>query len=256
MVLDHLGHGINVRDDPKILLSPYIAFMDRLVSMRLAKPKLRSAFFVGGGAYTLPRAWRARYPGSRLVVAEIDPAVTRAARARMWVAARDVAGVLHMDARVALARAVPDGSMDVVVGDAFRDIAVPTHLVTAEFAALVRRKLRPHGFYMMNVVDGTRQPRLAASLAKTLARAFASVELWMELKQLRAGGRVTFVAVAGARPTPGDGRVVLGPAGDGVWLRWPPGDLRRLILDPKVPVLSDDYAPVDRLILDVIRAPK
>ena len=42
-----------------------------------------SAYFIGGGAYTLPRGWRARYPEAALTIAEIDPEVTRMARDRL-----------------------------------------------------------------------------------------------------------------------------------------------------------------------------
>ena len=87
MVLDHLGHGINLADHPGELVTPYVALIDRFVTQRFHGPPA-SSFFIGGGAYTLPRAWRAESPDARITVSEIDPDVTRLAREEMWVAGR------------------------------------------------------------------------------------------------------------------------------------------------------------------------
>ena len=44
----------------------------------------------------------------------------------------------------------PIAGDDVIVGDAFTDIAVPEHLVTQEFLQLVAARLNPGGIYAMN----------------------------------------------------------------------------------------------------------
>ena len=167
MALDHLAHGINDADDPQMLLTPYVQGVDEIVRLRLGGAP-ESAFFVGGGAYSLPRAWADRAPAARLMVAELDPAVTRAARERLW-AGHDMQ-IVHTDARVALRRLPDADRFDVIFGDAFHDIAVPQHLVTDEFHALVRGRLTPRGIYAMNVVDKLREPRFVLSLAQTLGR--------------------------------------------------------------------------------------
>ena len=50
MVLDHLGHGINLRDDTAPLWSSYVALSDRLVAARFDLERPLRAFFIGGGA--------------------------------------------------------------------------------------------------------------------------------------------------------------------------------------------------------------
>ena len=76
MVLDHLGHGINLRDRPQTLVSPYVELQDTLARIHTGRRSPFRAFFIGGGAYTLPRAWLAARPDAEMTVAEIDPAVT------------------------------------------------------------------------------------------------------------------------------------------------------------------------------------
>lgn len=251
LVLDHLGHGINDRDDPTLLYSSYTELTDRLIETRLASPERFTGFFIGGGAYTLPRAWAAKYPKSELLVAEIDPAVTRVARDALWLPESANLQILHHDARVALQDLPPVPRFDLVLGDAFHDISIPAHLATAEFAAEIAARLMPGGFYIVNVVDGAQDPRFLLSLVKTLRGSFKTVEVWGDAAQLSAGGRVTFLVVAGDKATP-TGRLASHRDDGPFWVRWPGRDLAARIAAGSLPILSDDYAPVDRLLFSVL----
>lgn len=260
IVLDHLAHSINDRDDPTLLFNPYIHFVDEYARHRLPGGDPLRAFFIGGGGYTLPRAWAAERPGARLVVAEIDPAVTAAARKHLWVDPADPAlEIHHSDARALLQSLPAAPGFDVVFGDAFHDISVPAHLVTREFHAAVAARLTRRGIYVANVVDDGRRPRFLAALARTLRLGFAHVELWAEAEALaavvRAGEpRLTYVVVAGREP----GGIDHLTSGRGVprqWLRLPV-DTVLAAAGPGVPVLTDDFAPVDRLMATLLLAPE
>ncbi len=256
MVLDHLVHSINDRNDPGLLHSPYIHLVDEAAAIRFGPQRPVTAFFIGGGGYSLPRAWAAARPGSDLVVAEIDPSVTAAARDHMWFdAAAPGLKVLHQDARVALQALKPEPRFDVVFGDAFRDITVPTHLVTREFHREIKARLKADGFYVVNVVDLGGDPRFLISLVKTLNLDFDVVEVWKTLDGLDESGRATFVVMAAARPTPVS-RIEARRGLWRVWARWPEADLRRRLAQADVPVLTDDFAPVDRLMSKFVLAPK
>lgn len=245
MVLDHLAHGINVRADPAALVSPYVVMQNALAESHLENGGAgMKAFFVGGGAYTLPRAWSATKPNAHILVAELDPAVTRIAREQLWLGAPANLAVHHADARSALADE-PPASYDIVVGDAFHDIAVPPHLVTTEFMALVRSRLKPYGIYVMNVVDHASRPRFALSVVAGLRRHFPVVEIWADATPDTDGKRATFVIAALARPSP-SGSITLGQ--DETWRRWPESVVARASRALGALVLTDDYAPVDRLI--------
>lgn len=242
MILDHLGHGINFEAPDDGFAASYIALMDQLASRRFERDM--SSFFIGGGAYTLPRAWANR--GNSVSVSEIDPAVTIAAEENFWFASSPVS-IHHQDARKLLRDASYSGRFDVVVGDAFRDIAVPPHLVTLEFAKLVRSRLQPDGIYLVNLVDHADRRLALFAMVKTLAQAFSNVEVWVDRSEARAGGRMTFVLYASERASGLDDLAEPDPDGR-AFARWPTHDLARRIAGARVPVLTDDYAPIDRLI--------
>lgn len=245
MVLDHLGHGTNLRDRPDIYLTPYVEAQDVLVRAHFPEQGGLQAFFIGGGAFTLPRGWLADPQGrfSAVTVAEIDPEVTETAREAFWLAADNRLQVRHIDARRALADE-PEGRFQIVVGDAFHDIAVPQHLVTREFFALVKSRMSEGGVYVMNVIDGETSPRLALSIRRTLLEAFPVVELWRPAGQ---GERQTFVIIAAERETPLR-RVSSRVDPDANWTRVDAEALDRLSTSVETLVLTDDFAPVDRLI--------
>lgn len=240
LVLDHLAHGINLRDFPDVLVSPYADLQDTLMRIHVGERSPFRAFFIGGGAYTIPRAWLAERQDAAITVAEVDPAVTEVAMRDLWLKPDPRLTIQHGDARRVLLD-LPDRNFDIVVGDAFHDITVPQHLVTSEFFGQVRSRLRDGGIYLMNVVDHRERPRMALSVVASLAEHFPVVELW---RSNETGDRATFVVAGLGKATP-NGRL---PArhSEGV-------DFERLettqmsaILSPIV--LRDDFAPVDRLI--------
>lgn len=246
MVLDHMGHGINDRDDPTRLHSSYVELTDRMMRLRYAGRTDLASYFIGGGAYTLPRAWAVTYPNGRHVVSEVDPMVTQLARDMMWFDRSPPVYVRHADARVHL-RTFADASLDVVIGDAFHDILVPQHLVTLEFAHEVKAKLRPDGAYVMTVIDGAREPKFLLAMLKTLHEAFPVVEIWVDAQQMSTGGRLTYLLSASETPVPASSLV--SRRNDGRrWQRVDPGTIAGTLTPDDVSVLTDDLAPVDRLI--------
>jgi len=247
LVLDHLLHGTNVENDGTYLSAPYVQLMQELMCRHHHDKASLSAFFIGGGAYTQPRAlWLAGIPVD-ITVAELDPVVTRTAREELFLDDSDM-HVIHGDARAVLAR-LPEGEVfDIIVGDAFHDVSVPYHLVTREFAELLKRRLRADGIYVLNLVDAYPDGRLAQALVKTLRSVFKHVDVWLyEIPQAEA--RVTYVLSAANVPTELAGRrdrlhAVTPPRRS--WTR-----VTERLSDAAgsaVPILTDDNAPVEQLI--------
>ena len=256
MVLDHLVHSINDRDDPTMLVSPYVHFVDEVTGLRFAERPPERAFFIGGGGYTLPRAWAARYPEMEMTVAELDPEVTRVAAEVMWFdPAAPGLTIVHDDARVAL-QAMPAGApkFDVIFGDAFHDIAVPAHLVTREFHREIAARLTPDGIYALNVVDLGVDPRFLFALVRTLREDFPVVEVWKTEDEMIDAGRVTFIVLAAARATP-VGRLESVRGLGRAWHRWPAEALTGRMEAAEVPILTDDLAPVEWLLSRLLHAP-
>ncbi len=258
MVLDHLAHSINDRDDPTLLYSPYLHFVAER-TLRLLQGQPPRAYFVGGGAFTLPRAWAAAFPSAELTVAEIDPAVTRVAAEAMWLKPNAPAlRIIHADARRTLATLPGGQRFDLILGDAFHDFSIPAHLVTREFHQLVLRRLAPGGAYAINVIDQSENPRFTFALVKTMQRDFPAVEVWLDDESRRRGGRVTFVVLGLREASPGPvlrAAEPLSQFGRRTWLRWPGEDLDARIAAADPPVLTDDFAPVDRLMAGFLLRP-
>lgn len=251
MVIDHLAHGINDRDDPRRLHSSYLHFLDEYVRRRFSPDAPLRVMVAGGGALTLPRAWLASRPAAAITVAEIDPMVTRLAMEQLWVGADPRLRVIHGDARLTLQALPRDRQFDVVFSDVFHDISIPAHLVTREYHQEVKARLAPGGVYAANVIEGGAWPRFLYSLVRTLAEDFASVEVWFDASDAGGGKRSTYVVLASEAPSL-VGRLAAAYGDERSWVRSPLDLLAPRIAEGRVPVLTDDYAPVDRLLSHII----
>jgi spermidine synthase len=248
LVLDHLLHGTNVENDGTYLHAPYVQLMHELMCRHHHDKATLQAFFIGGGAYTQPRAlWLMEKPID-ITVAELDPVVTEVARERLFLDDRDMR-ILHGDARAVLERLPAAERFDIIVGDAFHDISVPYHLVTREFAELLERRLNADGIYVLNLVDAYPQGRLAAAMVKTLRSVFAEVDVWLQ-ELPDAPGRVTYVLSASNKRTEilghGD-RLYAVTRPSRSWVRVT-DRVDALAMTSGLPLLTDDNAPVEQLI--------
>jgi predicted membrane-bound spermidine synthase len=251
LVLDHLAHGINDRDDPRFLHSTYLQFLDEYARRRFRPAQPFEALVIGGGALTLPRAWAADRPAARILVAEIDPAVTRAAADHLWAPPHPRIEMMHGDGRVALQSLPPAPRFDVVFSDVYHDITMPAHVVTREFNREVRTRLKPGGFYAINVIEGGERPVFLDSLVRTLQEDFAAVEVWVDASDATRRGRITSVVIAADAASPFGALPATRPPARS-WLRRPREEQAARIAASRVPVLTDDFAPVDRLLAHVL----
>jgi predicted membrane-bound spermidine synthase len=243
LVLDHLSHGTSARDLPRTMFSEFTAMFDAIARGRL-EPGPFSAFFIGGGTYSVPRAWADRKTGP-ITVAEIDPQVTRSAIENFWLEP-EYMRIVDEDARVALQKRA-GARYDVIVGDAFGDIAVPSHLITQEFFRLVRSRLSDDGVFLMNVVDFPERLHALSAIAATLRSVFPSVEIWTEQTRPAPGEQRVFVLVAADRPTAFSSVVAQAPEPTR-FAAMADSFTNRLIAQSSPAILTDDFAPIDRLL--------
>lgn len=243
LILDHLSHGTSARDLPQTMFTEFTAMLDGIARGRMGAGSF-SAFFIGGGTYSVPRAWIDRGTGP-ITVAEIDPEVTRTAVQQFWLTP-DSMTILDEDARSALLRR-PKIRYDVIIGDAFGYIAVPPHLITQEFFQLVRSRLTADGVFLMNVIDFPERLQALGAITATLQSVFSSVEIWTAENPPVVGEQRVFVLVAGDKPTVFSSIAV--PAPDPARFAVLAEDFTsNLVARSSVPLLTDDYAPIDRLL--------
>ncbi|MTD45205.1 spermidine synthase [Conexibacter sp. W3-3-2] len=236
LLLDDLQHSYVDLDDPQRLAFAYTRWIGDALDAAAPAARPLDAVFVGGGGFTLPRYLLATRPGSRARVLEVDGKVVELARERLGLRRSAALRVDVGDARVTL-RGRPADSADVLVGDAFGQVAVPWHLTTREWHDDVRRVLRPGGIYALNVIDRGDLGLLRAVTATVLDR-FADVRL------VRAApgtaGSANAVLLASDRPLPATAR----SSAQGARTLDRPAVVR---FAAGADVLTDDDAPVDQL---------
>lgn len=207
--------------DPTHLGFDYVRRLgDVLDAVATAGQPLR-VVHVGGAGLTLPRYVAATRPGSRQIVLEPDEQLTAQVRAELPVPRRSGIRVRPVDGRSGLA-AMPDGSADIVVLDAYVDGRVPDDLLTAECLEDIARVLGPGGTFMANLSDAAPFP-LTRSVVAGLAGRFEQLTVSAEpptLKGRRPGNLVTVAGPAhrsaqaltrGASASATPYRVVTGP---------------------------------------------
>jgi spermidine synthase len=241
MVIDHLAHGIGAAQMPETQFTEHTAMLDALARLRAPRPDFTS-FHIGGGTYSVPRAFATRGTGP-ITVAEIDPAVTRMAAESFWFDT-DTATILHEDARRALLTR-PGARYDVILGDAFTDVVVPVHLITQEFFQLAADRLNPGGTFLMNVIDYEDRLRALSSVVATLREVFPVVEVWTHQVPPVPGSRMVFVVVAGDAPTPANS--IHTPAPEVMRFGALADGMVEQLATSRGLILTDDYAPIDRL---------
>jgi spermidine synthase len=220
------------------------------------RPEARRALFIGLGGGSGPKRFWRDFPHFQIEAVELDREVVDVAY-RFFALPRDPRLQVEVeDGRRYLLR--NDERWDVILLDAYYSDSVPFHLTTREFLALARSRLNPGGIVVANVIGAVEgsSSKLFRSFYRTYRSVFPSVAvhpvgLRDDIDSLR---NVIVIAGTGAFPS----REFLVDRWRELSERYPQiPDLRepirtrydKLVPTRDVPVLTDDYAPTDALIL-------
>lgn len=216
-----------------------------------------STFSIGGGGYVFPQYLEQTYPGSRNVVAEIDPGVTEAAHEAFGLRRDTTIETVILDARNYVdgllearrqGREIP--KFDFIYEDAFSDYNVPFQLVTKEFHDKIDALLAEDGAYMINMIDVLDIGYFLGAYVHTLRQTFPHVYVIDENGP--AGIRTTFSIIASRMPI--DIRAIMNECRPRYPYRYlEDSEIDALIASVDHLVLTDDYAPVDNLLAPVVR---
>lgn len=204
--------------------------------------------FVGGGGFTGPKAFLEQHDVTVDVV-EVDPDVIDVAKEYFAVEETPEMRIYNQEGRQFLSDT--DRQYDVIVLDAYKKEEVPFQLTTQEFMRILEDRLTPSGMVVANVISAPTGPasEFYRSQYKTMATVFPQVYTFpttegpvvqnVMLVATKTDGRLSAETLE-ARLETRDIAVEL----DGAVTRYQPESPPT----SDVPVLRDDYAPVDQLL--------
>lgn len=134
--------------DSDELVYPYTRYY------RLAKhfsPGLQRALMIGGAGYSYPKDFLAQFPSARMDVVEIDPEVTELAKEYFHLKPDPRLSVIHEDARTFLNTS--NQRYDVIFGDAFQGQTTPFQLTTIEATRKMAEALTEDGVVIVNLIS-------------------------------------------------------------------------------------------------------
>jgi spermidine synthase len=239
---------------------PYDLKLSYTQHMTLAftlQPDAKRILFIGLGGGSLPKKYANDFPEMDIDAVELDPEVVRVARALFFVRETKNFRIHTVDGRMFLHKTAP--SYDVIFLDAYHADAIPFHVTTQEFYREAVKKLSPGGVLAANIIGAVSGPdsRMFRSMVKTLKSVFPTLYLFR-------------VSGVNANPEALDNIIALAHKAKA---RFSAAELKRRIEDANrkrlvdltqeetlsafwdrsvkdedVPLLTDDYAPVDSLL--------
>jgi spermidine synthase len=226
---------------------PALPYPRAAAAALVLQPEIDSMLVLGMGAGHAGTHLQDRRPGLALDFVDIDPAVP--AIAARWFGFRETpARRVHVvDGRRFLDGA--DRRWDYIYCDTYIGLSVPFHLTTREFLALVRERLEPGGVFGLNLAGSLRRP-FPRAIYRTVLEVFPHAWAFA----VPASGNFLVLATAdGPKPTAEELERRAADLDREYGFELPLSDLvaRRLrsgVDFSGTPVLTDRFAPVDRLL--------
>ncbi len=203
---------------------------------------------LGGAGYSFPKDYLAKYPKATLDVVEIDPGVTALAKKYFALEDHPNLNIFHEDARVFLNQNTKQ--YDAIFGDAFSSwYLVPYQLTTKEAVQREYNSLSMSGIIILNIVSSIEgeMGEFFRAEYKTYKEVFPQVYL-LPVGHPNDPTRIQNIIL-----------VALKSPEAPIWSSTDPeisGFLSHLWRKPipdEMPILTDDYAPVDHYIGKFLR---
>ncbi len=206
--------------------------------------------FIGLGGGSAPRRFQRDYPTLSIDVAELDPEVVNVAKRYFLFAESERLKAQAVDGRIFINKT--SQRYDMVFLDAYYADAIPFHLATREFLRELKQKLTPNGIVVSNIIGNVSgaDSKLFRSILKTLDTEFAQTYVFP------VDGVSNIIVIATqTKERLGKQEVIRRARSleEQHKVHFPLEQFAHTyVLDriPKddVPVLTDDYAPVDGLL--------
>lgn len=236
-----LQAGVRMSDGEPAL--PYPRFS---AAALLLRPDLDRMLVLGLGGGSTGSYLQRRLPGLRVDYVDIDPAIPQVASRFLRFQEGPRTTVTVADGRRFLQRS--RDRWDLIYCDTYIGLSVPFHLTTAQFLDDVKLHLEPDGIFGLNLAAGLSDP-FSKAMYRTVLDRFGVAYVF----QVRGAPNALVLATDApalsrdqllARARDLDRRYRFEPSLTLVAAGWTEVDLSTA----DVPILTDGYAPVDRLI--------
>lgn len=208
-------------------------------------PGLKKSLAIGGAGYTYPRDYLKKYPSAEMDVVEIDEKMTEAAKKYFRLEESPRLNIYHEDGRTFLNKT--DNNYDVIFGDAFQSLTIPYQLTTKEAVSKIYGALNDDGVVMVNIIssiEGKKGKFLRAEY-RTFKSVFPQVYLFPVTSD-NPEKRQNIILVALKSENIPEFKSDNGEL-DGYLKRIWKGKITE-----DLPVLTDDFAPVDYYIRELL----
>jgi spermidine synthase len=156
-------------EDPRDLVYDYTKYH---FLYKVLNPQLKDILFIGGGAYTMPKAMLKELPNSDISVCEIEPCLIELGK--KYFRLPDTPRLHHYleDGRRHLSTS--EKKYDMIFSDVYYSLeSVPAHFTSQEFFQLAKSRLQKNGIFLGNFIgDLSHQPE---SLILTEIKTFQTV---------------------------------------------------------------------------------
>jgi spermidine synthase len=175
LYLDGNIHSQMYKDKPEELVNTYTKYFHLGF---LFNPNAKDVLFVGGGGFSGPKNFLSMYSDVRIDVVEIDPDVISAARDYFNLPVDNDGSrimIYNDDARNFLSKT--EKKYDLIILDAFSKNYVPFHLMTLEYFQLLDKKLTSDGVIISNIIGSMTGDRsnIVRAVYETISQVFPSV---------------------------------------------------------------------------------
>ena len=177
LYLDGNIHSQMYKDKPEELVNTYTKYFHLGF---LFNPDAKDVLFVGGGGFSGPKNFLSMYSDVHIDVVEIDPDVISAARNYFSLPVDNGSKLMiyNDDARNFLSKT--EKKYDLIILDAFSKNYVPFHLMTLEYFQLLGERLTSDGIIISNNIGSMAGDRsdIVRAVYKTISQVFPSVYIF------------------------------------------------------------------------------
>lgn len=210
-------------------------------------PGFKTALMIGGGAYSYPKYFLANYKEKKIDVVEIDPKFTQIAYEYFGLKENSNLSIFHEDGRTYLN--ATQKKYDVIYMDAFRSFySIPYHLTTQEAVKNIYGALNDSGVVLINTIssiEGNKGKFLRAEY-ETYKSVFPYVYILPVTSASNADQVQNIMLVATKTQKYQDTSRINSQTA--IFLK----NLWRKPVPSDVPILTDDYAPVDQYMMKLM----